>query len=167
MKIVDIADEIHRELGSPSTLSIPAIAFWVRTNVGSMNNHLNTSYEIDSSSFEIVDSVDELISIYEIAILKSMYHIHYYDGLLRTVLATASTDSVIMLSSDGSTIKKINKNEQAKTYLTLRNQLTDELKTMVAAYKNRDVQPLQIAGDDDQSATYRPSREYIRISKNY
>ena len=50
MKIVDIADEIHRELGSPSTLSIPAIAFWVRTNVGSMNNHLNTSYEIDSSS---------------------------------------------------------------------------------------------------------------------
>ena len=75
--------------------------------------------------------------------------------------------AVIMLSSDGSTIKKINKNEQAKTYLALRNQLSEELKKMINDYKNRDVQPLQIAGDDDQSATYRPSREYIRISKNY
>ena len=31
MKVVDIADEIFRELSEPSTLSIPAIAYWVRT----------------------------------------------------------------------------------------------------------------------------------------
>ena len=167
MKIVDIADEVHRELGSPTTLSIPAIAYWVRTNVGALNNHINTSYEVDVSSFEIVDKNSNPITMYEIAIIKDMYHIHYYDGLLRTVLATASTDSVIRLSSDGSTIQKINKNEQAKTYLSLRNQLTEELKTMISAYKHRDVQPLQIAGDDDASATYKPAREYVRISKNY
>ena len=42
MKIVDIADEIYRELGSISTLSIPAIAYWVRGNIGSLNNYINT-----------------------------------------------------------------------------------------------------------------------------
>jgi len=34
MKIVDIADEIYRELAEPSTISIPSIAFWIRSNVG-------------------------------------------------------------------------------------------------------------------------------------
>ena len=33
MKVVDIADEVYRELGSPTDLSIPAIAFWLRTNI--------------------------------------------------------------------------------------------------------------------------------------
>ena len=42
MKVVDIADEIFRELSEPSTLSIPAIAYWVRSNVGELNNYLNT-----------------------------------------------------------------------------------------------------------------------------
>ena len=46
MKIVDIADEIFRELGEPSTISIPAIAFWIRSNVGELNNRINTTFKI-------------------------------------------------------------------------------------------------------------------------
>ena len=46
MKIVDIADEIYRELGEPSSLSIPAISFWIRSNVGELNNRLNTAFKI-------------------------------------------------------------------------------------------------------------------------
>ena len=38
IKVVDIADEIHRELGSPSDLSISAISYWLRTNIGQLNN---------------------------------------------------------------------------------------------------------------------------------
>ena len=46
MKIVDIADEIYRELGEPSTISIPAISFWIRSNVGELNNRINTTFKI-------------------------------------------------------------------------------------------------------------------------
>ena len=53
MKVVDIADEVYRELGSPTDLSIPAIAFWLRTNIGSLNNHINTAFVINSTSYEI------------------------------------------------------------------------------------------------------------------
>ena len=46
MKIVDIADEIYRELGEPSSISIPAISFWIRSNVGELNNRINTSFKM-------------------------------------------------------------------------------------------------------------------------
>jgi hypothetical protein len=170
MKVVDIADEIYRELGSPSTESIAAIAFWIRGSVGTMNNHLCAEYVVNTNTYEIeqdttMNSAGVAITILEAAVLKKMYEIHYYDKQLRTVLAAASTDSVIALSSDGSSIRKINKNEQAKLYLSSRNRLGDELKELIWNYKNRDVQPLQVAGDDDESSYVKPSREYIRIRK--
>ena len=46
MKIVDIADELYRELGEPSSISIPAISFWIRSNVGELNNRINTTFKI-------------------------------------------------------------------------------------------------------------------------
>ena len=52
MKVVDIADEIFRELSEPSTLSIPAIAYWVRSNVGELNNYLNIFLRSNSIYFK-------------------------------------------------------------------------------------------------------------------
>ena len=46
MKIVDIADELYRELAEPSSISIPAISFWIRSNVGELNNRINTTFKI-------------------------------------------------------------------------------------------------------------------------
>ena len=57
MKVVDIADEIFRELGEPSNLAVPVITFWVRANMGAMNNYIHESYFIDTA-LEIVKSVD-------------------------------------------------------------------------------------------------------------
>ena len=34
MKVVDIADELYREIGEPSTYSIASISYWVRYNIG-------------------------------------------------------------------------------------------------------------------------------------
>ena len=53
MKVVDISDAIYRDLGEPSSISIPAIAFWVRENVGSLNNAINTDFSVNSTSLEI------------------------------------------------------------------------------------------------------------------
>tara|TARA_B100000287_G_C20508374_1_gene732032 strand:+ start:462 stop:950 length:489 start_codon:yes stop_codon:yes gene_type:complete len=162
MKIVDIADEIHRELGSPSDLSIPAIAFYVRTNIGALNNHLNTSFDVDSTSFEIEES-GTAITPEEVAIMKKMYLVHYYDGKLRDTINAATSDAVIALSSDGSSIRKINKNEQSKTFLQIRQGHYSELESLITAYKTRGSAPLQVAGDDTVAAVYRPNRDYNRI----
>ena len=103
MKVVDIADEIFRELSEPSTLSIPAIAYWVRSNVGELNNYLNTSFRVSHSTFEIEERVDVTgrqpvsfnssvdndtleLQFEEKAVLKKMYNVHYYDQQLRLSL---------------------------------------------------------------------------------
>lgn len=92
MKTVDIADEIYRELGSPSSTSISAIAFWVRSNIGALNNYLNEAFVI-SDSYEIVGADSAEINIQAVAILKKMYSIHDYDlklDLISCLLAPAT-----------------------------------------------------------------------------
>ena len=81
MKISDIANEIFMELGEPKTLSIPPIAFWLRSNIGNLNSKINSSYDIDST-FEIAPTITNK----EKDILKKMYLIHHYDVKLRESL---------------------------------------------------------------------------------
>ena len=109
MKVVDIADELHRELGDPSSLSIPAIAYWLRTNIGALNSHIKTSYGVNETTFEIeqkqTDSagLEETVEIgeQERAILKKMYMVHFYEIKLRENITNLATDTVISVSDDG------------------------------------------------------------------
>jgi hypothetical protein len=172
MKVVDIADEIFRELSEPSTLSIPAISYWLRTNVGELNNYLNTSFRIDSD-FEIAEQVESTgrepisynssvdnstleIQFEEKAVLKKMYFVHHYNVQLRSALGAASNDPVVEVVSDGSKVRKINKNELSKTYTSLKRQEYEEMKGMISAYKLRLSAPVQVAGDDTTKGVYDP-----------
>ena len=57
IKVVDIADEIHRELGSPSDLSISAISYWLRTNIGQLNNLLYLYFKFGIKKSIILSSI--------------------------------------------------------------------------------------------------------------
>jgi hypothetical protein len=196
MKIVDIADELYRELAEPSSISIPAISFWIRSNVGELNNRINTTFKIseygeDAYEFSgsFIDAAREpqafnegtgalglsvsgtagiastpaIVSIQpeEAAILKKMYIVHYYDQQIRTTVGAASTDPVVEVASDGSRVRKINKNELSKTYIMLKKEEYMELTDLVNAYKLRKATPVQVAGDDTQAGgNYSPSRYY-------
>ena len=201
MKIVDIADELYRELAEPSSISIPAISFWIRSNVGELNNRINTTFKIVdygteayefSGSFiapqnepqvyneatgalglsisgnEGVSSSPAIVSIQaeEAAVLKKMYIVHYYDQQIRSTVGAASTDPVVEVASDGSRVRKINKNELSKTYLALKKEEYMELTDMINAYKLRKSSPVQVAGDDTVRGYYYSNNEgasYNRI----
>ena len=112
MKVVDIAEETFRELGEPSTISVPAIATWLRNNIGGLNNSLNTEFEVDATTLEIQQEVDTKqvdISEYETFIFKRMYVVHYYEILIRKSAGAASTDTVVEVSQDGMRVRKANK----------------------------------------------------------
>ena len=185
MKIVDIADEIYRELGEPSSLSIPAISFWIRSNVGELNNRLNTAFKIydhGTEAYEFSGSFKEsqyvpqafneatgavglgdpsslTIEPDEAAILKKMYFVHYYDKKIRSTIGAASSDPVVEVASDGSRVRKINKNELSKTYLALKKEEYSELTDLINAYKLRKTSPLQVAGDDTVRAEFPSNNE--------
>jgi hypothetical protein len=196
MKIVDIADEIYRELGEPSSISIPAISFWIRSNVGELNNRINTSFKIveyGSEAYEFsgsfISSENEpqafneasgalglsvgsnqgktadpvIVSIQpeEAAILKKMYVVHYYDKQIRSTVGAASTDPVVEVASDGSRVRKINKNELSKTYLALKKEEYSELTDLINSYKLRKSTPVQVAGDDTIRGEYATNNNEI------
>ena len=205
MKIVDIADEIFRELGEPSTISIPAISFWIRSNVGELNNRINTTFKIvdyGSEAYEFsgsfvspayepqafneatgalglsvsgnngTASTPAIVSIQpeEASILKKMYIVHYYDQQIRSTVGAASTDPVVEVASDGSRVRKINKNELSKTYISLKKEEYAELTDLINAYKLRKASPVQVAGDDTVVGQYSIDYDgypYNRTAPNY
>ena len=162
MNVATIADEVFRELGEPSSLSISPITFWLRTNIGGLNSYINKSYEIDINTYEILPQ----IGISEVAILKQMYIVHYYDVQLRGALVNASTDAVVELESDGSRIRKINKSELGKTWLSYRNSAYDQLISMINSYKLGQSHPVQVAGDDTIEGQYNAGYEYLNRTNN-
>jgi hypothetical protein len=167
-KIVDIADEIYRELGEPSDLSHASIAFWLRTNIGDLNILINKKYYIIESTLEIgiLEGSGEAFTDIEKSIFKMIYNMHYYERLFRNALGAASTDSVLSVTDDGSTVVKVNKNELAKTYAQLRKQISDELQVLAKNYNLNEGRPLQVAGDDTIGDPGYPYRDGSIITRN-
>lgn len=149
-KIVDISDEIYRELGEPSDLSHASIAFWLRTNIGDLNILINKKFYIVENTLEVgveENSGDSFGNI-EKSIFKMLFSIHYYERLFRNALGAASVDSVVSVTDDGSTVVKINKNELAKNYSQLRRQINEELFALTKNYNMNEAKPIQVTGDD-------------------
>ena len=154
MKVVDIADEIFRELREPTSLSIPAISFWLRTNVGQLNNYIHTEYSVSENDLEIKDSASPPVEIgdNEKTILKKMYFIHYYDQRLRTHMTTMDTDTILSVRDGDSSVTKVNRNEIAKSIAAVKAQEYSELLKMIQAYVSNKAGPYQVAGDDTTNA---------------
>jgi hypothetical protein len=169
MKIVDIADEIYRELGNPTDLSISVISFWVRTNIGELNNLLMANFAVNASTLEIEDDCDPVneITPEAVSVLKKMYFIHNYDLEIKKNLISISTDSIIEVSDQGSSVRKINRNEVSKTLSGLRKQEVDGLVTLVTAYRSRSAEPRQVAGDDTIEGEFRINDTTLRNWMRY
>ena len=154
MKVIDIADEVFRELGEPTTLSIPAISFWLRANVGQLNNYIHTDYSVSATDLEIVfaeEAKTTEIGEEEKSILKKMYFIHFYDQKLRTHMTTMDTDTVLSVRDGDSSVTKINRNEIARSISAVKNQEYIELMRMIQSYTGTKAKPSQVAGDDTTS----------------
>ena len=171
MKVVDIADELYREIGEPSTYSIASISYWVRSNIGRLNNHISTFFEIDSSTYEITQQIDEKndntlvtkeITFDEASILKKMFMIHYYEREIRTNITSANNDTIIQVTDQGSTVRKINKNEVVRSLTTLKKQEYQEMKDLISDYRRAQLKPRQVVGDDTIKGHHGGDDKFIR-----
>ena len=169
MKVVDIADDVYRELGSPTSLSIPAIAFYIRGSVGALNSYINTSFGLNSS-LEIEETNTDTsgstntseIGIAEAAILKKMYMVHFYYSKIRTNLTALDSDTIVEVTDQGSSVRKINKNEISKTLLSIRNQEYEGLQKLISQYKISKSAPNQVVGDDTVEGFYTQGDSFNR-----
>ena len=151
-KIVDIAHEIHSEIGSPTNLASPAIAFWVRSNIGGLNNLLQTKFDVGEKDTDW--EITPAFGCDEKYVLKKMYLIHYYDMKLRESLGAAETDTVVEIETDGTRVRKVNKIQQSQTYSSAKRAELEELNKIVQAYRSKGASPLQVVGDDTVEGNY-------------
>lgn len=163
VKLVDVADELYREMGEPSDWSIASISWWLRANIGDLNISINKRFYVDDTTLEITSDPNsgELFTDVEKSIFKMLFSIHFYERLLRNALGAASTDSLVEINQNGFSARKINKNELAKTYAQFRKQISDELEILIRSYNLNEARPLQVAGDDTVGD---PGRSYTYAS---
>jgi DNA-directed RNA polymerase specialized sigma subunit len=157
MKVVDIANEIFNELGEPSSISIPAITFWVRSNIGKLNNAINTEFSVNTATLEIqrkINKIETNIGIDESCILKKMYSVYYYDTQIRANVKGLETDAVVEVSSDGMRVRKTSKTEIIRYLTSLKRLELDELNKMINYYRIHKAVPRQVAGDDTKAGYY-------------
>jgi len=154
--LVDIATEVWESLESPTTISIPAITYHLRSDIGVLNNLLGTSYDIDVTTLEIVPSLGEE----EKSILKSIYLVWYYGRQAIAFLGVNGITLTVEVSSDGGTVRRGSKTLQSAQYLQLKRDEQKSLKDLVAAYRLSKSMPLQVVGDDIDFAipNYYPPR---------
>ena len=171
MKVVDISDEIFREVGEPSTYSIASISYWVRANIGRLNNYLNTFFTVDSTTYEITQEIDEKndgvlvakeITIDEASVLKRMFLIHYYDREIRSNITNAGTDTIVQVTDQGSTVRKINKNEVIKSLTNLKKQEYEEMRALISDYRRAEFRPRQVVGDDTIKGVHGGDNQFVR-----
>lgn len=158
---MDIALELTQDLGI-TTIAPGNIAFWIRNNIGNLNNALGTSYVIDQYTSEITNGVGEQ----EKAIFKKMYAIYYYGKMVNENLGATAYDAVMEITSDGSTVRKVSKNQIAQTYLQLKKEESEELKMLINGYKTggsggSNVQ--YVVGDDYLTKGQTANSNYIRL----
>lgn len=174
MKVVDIANEIYTELGQLPTLSIPPIAHWLRGNVGALNNKLNVDYYVDTD-LEIKEDVTgssggvtkKEVGDDEKIIFKKLYLIHHYDVQIRDSLGAASTDTIVEIASDGTSVRRVNKIQQSQTYQAAKKLEMQELNGMVQSYKMKRSVPSQVVGDDTVEGSYDGTSIYdVRTQNN-
>lgn len=147
IKIVDLADLIWREeLNETNKTSIPEIAYWLKnTGLGKLNNLIHTTFTINESTQEIEESS---FSIEEAAILVQLYLIKYFKRQANDFLGAVGVSEIVEWSENGMSIRKVNRNELAKTWLSLEKRAQEDLKDLISSYKISKATPRSIEGKE-------------------
>lgn len=141
-------------MGEPTNTSIPAISYYIRGQLGAINNLLFEDFYIDNTTYEILDGGGIEIDINAVAILKQIYRIYDYNLRIRSNMNSLTTDSILRVEDDGSSVQRTNRNEVSKTFASLKSSEESILKDLITAYKMKLSSPQSVTGDDTIVGTY-------------
>ena len=151
MQIVDLATQIYLENAEPKDTGIPAIAYWIRSNVGKLNLLLYENFFVDFSggTYEIFKGNNTVPLGHKASdIIKQMYKVYRVNLDIRHTMQGIYGDSVLIARDQDFSITKINKSEILKTLTQLKKDAVKELQEMVHYYRSYHGAPSQVAGDD-------------------
>ena len=149
LSVTDISNNIFiNETGQSSLTTIPEIAFWVRSSgLGALNSLIYQSYTINDTTLEIEP---DTFGIDEYAILAQLYVLKFIQFQINGLIGASGLvgNEIIEWSEKNHTIRRQNRNEVSKSWITLKSQANDNLKDLIGSYKVNRSGPRQIIGLD-------------------
>jgi len=144
MTIDDYAEQVYGDYESPSDLNEATISAWLEANIGLLNLKLNICITIDTVNDVFVpDLTDQQWVVY-----KALYNIYYLNLLINRNLGASAYDWSSLTEAD-STVRRVSKNEIAKTYRGLMNDAKAELEKIVFQYRFDASLPISIGAVRD------------------
>ena len=167
MKVAEMANDIYMETPATDT-SLPAIAHWLRANIGRMNTMLYEDFYIDQTTYEIVkdngNNVIEEIGVRAASILKMLYKLYRTELDIRQAMNDAASNSVIHAQDADFTINRVDRSQVLRYLAPIKKDLVEELNRLVHDYRSYNGAPAQVAGDDfveGHYIGYSPSPERV------
>ena len=137
------------------------VVTWLTSHLGTLNSALRTSFVLNESGCVTGDMTSAHSGIY-----TEMYFCYYYKKKANQNLGAAGYDWTTMTGDDQGTIKKVSKNEVAKTYRLMSQDCQDQLKKLITWYHSEynPLEPRQIMYntrvDVTQTAMISPPNSY-------
>lgn len=131
MHLIDLAGNLYlNDLLETDDTSVVKILEWLKANLGQLNDLISSSYEIVGN-----DAVPEL-GLDESAIFGNIYLMNYYQRQQKNNLGASSydTDWSEIVEAD-TRIRRVSKNELAKNYRLLSNDIRDYLYKISEYYR--------------------------------
>jgi len=119
MTLNDMAKNIYEEIGSPKSISIKYLEYWIIENLSNLEKLLNEKIEFNENlSPEIV------------SIIKKMYLSYYLKDKKEQAKGVVLNKSYF---------KKIDRSNLSKTYKRLEKQNNDEIRVLTNRYKGNKI----------------------------
>ena len=147
--VTGLASDILSGLYNPSDINITTTTYWVRNNLGKLNNALFASFALSGEGdTQLITGDCPIWNEKSKEIYKKMYEVHYYKKQIMSTLPAGTNNQILEINSDGARIKMVNKSEIAKAYKDLKNGAEEELEDMISDFNIYNVKVSQVAGDD-------------------
>lgn len=161
------ASGIYEDLGFPSGITPSYISGWLISNVGLLNVSINTEYSGISGNIYSTGCSGELITGLgqdEEAIYKGIYNINYYQRKLSESLNAAAYDTWVEIQDEGSRVKRVSKNDLAKSYTAQIKDSSANIQSLISMYRMNHAAPSQVVGDDTiEESVSLETEDYSRL----
>lgn len=135
MKLIDIADQIFRDLDQPESTTLPSIVAWLQySSVSKLNVLIGSCVSLKDGD------VDPELTDVQASIIYQLYMVHYYDKQIQKNLGASAFDWSEVVEGD-SRVRRVSKNEIAKTYQQLSKSSKDILDDLIFYYKQNLILP--------------------------
>jgi len=149
ISVIDLASNIWKgELQEDSSTSSVSIMYWLRANIGTLNNLLGTDYKINKSTLEPNNDGGCILGTEEASIFKYVYLMNYFERQFKLFTGVGGVSLVDQISSDGGVVRMVDRTKISSQYLQLRKDTESTLGKLVNKYKFRNQGAQQVTGDD-------------------